>query len=257
MKHANENSAVKTDYLIERINQNQNFQALDINEWAFSQIRGSDAKLNVLELCCGTGKQTRYLLQSFPNATVSCLDLSADAIQAVKKDFSSESHRMSFHNTGIDEFFAGNKENFDLIFVSYGLYYAKDIKSVFEAINRCMNEGARFIVMGPHGKNNSQLFGVLTSIGVTLSYPVIHSSSLFMYQDVIAFTVENFRDTYIHTTVNSVAWQTVDSVMNYWKSSTFYDASREEAFEKKVRAVIEAEGVFRNDKHIMLLEAIK
>ena len=255
--HANENSAVKTDFLIERINQNQNNQALDINEWAFGQIRGSEAKLNILELCCGTGKQTRYLLRSFPNARVSCLDLSADAINTVKKEFSSEAGRMAFYNSGLDEFFASNQERFDLIFVSYGLYYAKDIQSVFRGINQCMNEGGRFLVMGPHGKNNQQLFDVLTSLGVTLPYPVIHSSALFMYQDVIAFTIENFRDTIIHTTTNSVSFQTVESVMNYWKSSTFYDASRAAAFEQKVRAVIEAEGAFRNDKHIMLLEACK
>ena len=73
-------SEKKTDFLIERIQQNENAQSIDINKWAFQNIDGSSEEINVLELCCGTGKQTKYLLEAFPNAKISCLDISAEAI---------------------------------------------------------------------------------------------------------------------------------------------------------------------------------
>ena len=106
------NNETKTDFLMARISQNENNQTVDINKWAFEKIKNTDEKINILELCCGTGKQTEYLVQKFPNATISCLDISIDAISAVKNKFHSHDSRMKFFNTGIDDFFKNNEEKF-------------------------------------------------------------------------------------------------------------------------------------------------
>ena len=96
----------KTDYLIERINQNESAQTIDINEWAFGKIESSDNQISVLELCCGTGKQTAWLLKSFPNAMISCLDISEESLEVVRRTFESQLKRMEFYNKDIDLFSA-------------------------------------------------------------------------------------------------------------------------------------------------------
>lgn len=252
------NEAEKTNYLIERINQNENFQSVDINKWAFVRIQPSTEPLKILELCCGTGKQTQYLLSAYPNAEIFCLDISADAINSVKEKFGDQQNRMKFFNFGIDEFFSQNNEIFDIIFCSYGLYYATDINTVFKAIDDSTKPGSRLMVMGPYGNNNSQLFGILTSVGVQIADFVMHSSSTFMYRDLINFTLSAFQDTHCFTTKNSVKWDSVESVMSYWRNSTFYDKTKEAEAQKAISDILSSnENVFQNDKHIMLLIAIK
>jgi ubiquinone/menaquinone biosynthesis C-methylase UbiE len=210
-----------------------------------------------LELCSGTGKQTEYLLELFPNSTISCLDISIDAINTVKNNFKDKHSRMSFFVKGIDEFFESNKARFDLVFCSYGLYYSKNIEFVLNSIYNLLNKNGRLMVMGPFGKNNKQLFDILTKLDVTIPQPVIHSSSKFMYEDVLGFAVNNYESVHIHTTQNRIEWKTVESVMSYWKSSTFFNESRENDFQQLVANEIGKNGVFVNDKHIMLLIAIK
>jgi hypothetical protein len=61
----------------------------------------------------------------------------------------------------------------------------------------------------------------------------------------------------VYTTRNRIEWKAVDSVMSYWKSSTFYNADKENQFGDIVKNEIQKNHVFVNDKHIMLLEAVK
>jgi len=256
IKMNSKNKAAKTDFLLERINQNENFQAIDINKWAFEKLKASDQNLNILELCCGTGKQTKFLLEAFPNSIISCLDISNDAINVVKKDNKDNVHRMKFFNNAIDDFFMENSRIYDLIFCSYGLYYSTNIDMVLSSIKKSLSVKGRFIVMGPYGKNNKQLFDLITRLNINIAKPVIHSSSQFMVEDVLTFVANNFEQVHLYTTQNRIKWIDADSVVSYWKNSTFFEESKKEDFALNVRDEIEKKNFFVNDKHIMLIEAI-
>jgi SAM-dependent methyltransferase len=249
--------AENTNYLVERIVQNEKSQSIDINAWAFQNIKHSTDKLNILELCCGTGKQTEYLLGSFPHANVSVLDTSRESIELVKSQFSSEGYRMKFHLSDIDSFFENNSEKFDIIFCSYGLYYSKKIDWLLLQIYDRLNPKGRFVVMGPFGKNNKKLFDDLTSVGVSLAPLVVHSSCHFMYEDVLKFGVDKFRDMHIFTTKNIISWKTSESVLSYWESSTFYSQQCRTAFNNLVEAELKVKGEYRNEKNIMIIELVK
>lgn len=251
------NNETKTDFLMARISQNENNQTVDINKWAFEKIKSNSEKINILELCCGTGKQTDYLVQLFPNAKISCLDISIDAITTVKNKFQSHSARMNFYNMGIDGFFKENEEKFDIIFCSYGLYYSKDIDYVLFQINELLNNGGKLVVMGPYGDNNKQLFDILLDLRITIPDLVLSSSSTFMREKVLSFSINHFNAIHLYTTQNNIIWENVESVMNYWKNSTFYDSSIEQEFQKIVETKINLKGNFINEKKIMLIEAIK
>jgi ubiquinone/menaquinone biosynthesis C-methylase UbiE len=247
----------KTDYLIERINQNESAQTIDINEWAFKKIESSDQQISILELCCGTGKQTAWLLNSFPNAIISCLDISKDSIDVVKRTFELELKRMKFYNIDIDLFFSTNKLHFDLIFCSYGLYYSVNIEEVLSQIYESLNTNGKFIVMGPFGKNNKQLFDILQNLKMIIPEAVIASSSTFMYEKVLKFSIENFSANYIYTTQNNIKWGNIDQVLSYWKNTTFFDPKKEEEFREFINREIAENGYFTNQKRIMLIQSVK
>ncbi|MGI8584325.1 MAG: class I SAM-dependent methyltransferase [Chitinophagaceae bacterium] len=250
------NKAAKTDYLFERITQNENFQTIDINKWAFEKIEGTNETLNILELCCGTGKQTKCLLETFPNSTISCLDISNEAIDVVKASNKDDQHRMIFFNTGIDDFFYKSSEKYDIIFCSYGLYYSLNIEIVFSRIKQSLNSVGRFIVMGPYGNNNKQLFDLILRLNINIAEPVLHSSSKFMVEDVLKFAANNFKQVHIYTTRNSIKWLDANSVISYWQNSTFFEEDKKEDFILNVSKEIENNHFFLNDKYIMLIEAI-
>ena len=233
MKNSNE---TKTDFLITRINQNENYQTVDINKWAFEKIKGSNKEINILELCCGTGKQTDYLIRMFPNANISCLDISIEAINTVKNNFKNNSKQMKFYNMGIDDFFNKNKKEYDIIFCSYGLYYSSNIDFVLDKINISLSPTGKLIVMGPYGDNNKPLFDILLGLNVNIPSLVISSSSTFMFEKVLADTIRNFSETHIYTTQNNILWENIGSVMSYWKNSTFFDAVVELEFQKIVES---------------------
>lgn len=253
---SNQNSpATDTDFLSERIKQNEKNQSLNLNEWAFSLIDKSDKQLNILELCCGTGRQTVCLSSHFPNSQLTCLDVSNEAVEAVKNASFFEPSRMQAITSDMDSFFAKRKEQYDIIFVSYGLYYATNIDIVLQAIVNALNQGGKFIVLGPYGKNNLELFDLCRASRVEIPEFVTHSCTDFMCTKVIAQTLSYFSKFNIDTAINPVKWKNKEEVISYWKSSTFYAEAQKKAFTHNLHTHFESEQAFINRKHIMLFQA--
>jgi ubiquinone/menaquinone biosynthesis C-methylase UbiE len=252
-----EHNETKTDLLSERIQQNERFQTIDINSWAFQRIPGNSAPLQILELCCGTGRQTEYLLRAFPNSNLSCLDVSKESIETVKSNNPDEWKRLSFYNVDLDAFFNENKHRFDIIFCSYGLYYSTDVNLLLKRIYEQLNPKGHFIVMGPYGNNNKQLFETLSQAGVQLSGQVVYSSSEFMTSTVLPFCIKLFEESHVYSAQNRITWADSSEVLSYWKSSTFYDEKCENIFRQLLEDQMKKNQVFNNDKHIMLINAIK
>jgi ubiquinone/menaquinone biosynthesis C-methylase UbiE len=249
-----QNNATKTSALIERINRNESNQNLDLNQWAFNLIKGSKQKLKILELCPGTGRQTEQLLRSFENSHVTCVDVSNESLKVIEKSSFFDNGRVHLINDNIDDYFEKNKIYFDVVFVSYGLYYAKKIDRVLGKIFSYLNKGGRFIVLGPYGDNNKQLFALLKSIGVKVEKFVKYSSSDFMYSSVLNKTLRVFETIIINTAVNEVKWSNPDEVVQYWENSTFYRPQKRDIFLKEVENHFASQTYFINEKHIMLIE---
>ena len=66
-------NATKTSALQKRISSQKN-QTVDLNEWIFEKI---NVKKNpkILELCCGTGAQTKYLSKIMGAGSLDCVDI--------------------------------------------------------------------------------------------------------------------------------------------------------------------------------------
>ena len=50
----------------------------------FKLISKDTRPLNILELCCGTGRQSEYLINHYINSSIDLLDISQDSLNQIK-----------------------------------------------------------------------------------------------------------------------------------------------------------------------------
>lgn len=253
--------AVQSELLEQRITENAAAQQIDLATWIFERVRvrpGND----VLELCCGTGGQTLTLLDRVgETGSVVALDISKTALETLRSKAGPEKSRSLIRLESRLEDFPSSLEQpevranqFDLIFCAYGLYYSSDSARTLQQAKAHLKTGGRIVIVGPFGPNNNQLFDLVRASGVELSQAIIDSSETFMLQTVLSWGARNFQLMSVHTMVNPVRWNTPERVLNYWKNTTFYDASKQPNFEKLLNLHFERHAEFVNEKWVMLVE---
>jgi len=253
--------ATQVELLEQRIAANAAAQQIDLATWIFERVHVEPAA-RVLELCCGTGGQTLSLLDRVSDAGhVVALDISKAALDTLTAkvgpiaskrltcvESSLESLHSALHRSGAQH------DGFDLIFCAYGLYYSSDAERTLQQCRQLLKLNGRIVVVGPFGPNNKHLFDLVRASGIAIAAPVVLSSESFMSQTVLPWGTRNFESLAVHTMVNPVCWTTPERVLNYWQSTTFYEAERREDFERLVRAHFAEHSTFVNEKWVMLVE---
>ncbi|MGB6476312.1 MAG: class I SAM-dependent methyltransferase [Candidatus Sulfotelmatobacter sp.] len=253
--------ATQAELLEQRIAENAASQEIDLATWIFERVH-VQAGSRVLELCCGTGGQTIPLLDRVGNSgQVVALDISPKALSALRsKVGTANQERLTLVECGLDDFSSSlldaqfQPASFDLVFCAYGLYYSADAQRTLEQARPWLRPEGRIAVVGPFGPNNQPLFDLVRASGVRLAESVTFSSERFMLQTVLPWAARNFASTAVHTMVNPVRWSTPERVLNYWQNTTFYDAEKRPAFEQLLEAHFAGQGVFVNEKWVMLAE---
>lgn len=253
--------AVQSELLEQRITENAAAQQIDLATWIFERVsvRPDD---DVLELCCGTGGQTLTLLDRVgEKGSVVALDISKTALKTLHSKAGPEkSRRLTCLESRLEDFPSSlgqpqvRTSRFDLIFCAYGLYYSSDAARSLQQAKAHLKTDGRIVIAGPFGPNNHQLFDLVRASGVELAPAVVDSSEKFMLQTVVPWGARNFESLAVHTLVNPVCWNTRERVLNYWKNTTFYDASKQANFEKLLNLHFERHAEFVNEKWVMLVE---
>lgn len=249
-----------SSFLKNRIQLNEESQQVDFNSWIFDNI-AVGAEDRVLELCCGTGKQSLVLAdKTRERGTLLCVDKSQQSLEVISESLRGKGYsHVTVQPLDLDEmanFFNEQYDHcFDLIFCSYGLYYAQNILSVLETVRRLLSKRGRFVVVGPYGPNNAPLFALLRGAGVTINDFVMYTSADFMTKTVLPWAVDLFGKVCCSTVVNRVTWKSKKDILDYWKSSTFYDSSLESAVDESLSKHFAQQDVFVNEKLVMAMEA--
>jgi SAM-dependent methyltransferase len=251
--------AVQSELLQQRIRENAAAQQIDLATWIFERVsvRPGD---DVLELCCGTGGQTLTLLDRVgETGCVVALDISKTALETLRSEAGPEkSRRLVCLESRLEDFPSSLARSevyhFDLIFCAYGLYYSSDSERTLHQAKEHLKTGGRIVIVGPFGPNNHQLFELVRASGTELSLAVVDSSEKFMLQTVLPWGARNFELLSVHTMVNPVRWNAAERVLNYWRNTTFYDASKQGNFEKLMNSHFERHAEFVNEKWVMLVE---
>lgn len=247
-------NATNYEALQARINGNS-AQSLDFISWIFQDFNlGSN--INIVEFCCGTGKQsTEFLNRIDDGSHLYVYDIEQESLDYLvsqvddskKNNITCECLDFSDHNLVEQKL----PDTIDLFFCSYGLYYNKDVRGILDVIKKRLSKNAQVVVVGPYGDNNEELFSFLEECGVQIESFVRQSSQPFMVEVVVDWMSRYFKDISLSTVRNVVTWKSWEDVFDYWKNSTFYDEKLEEVVKDKLQVFFSANTQFTNSKFIM------
>ena len=98
--------------------------------------------VKVLELAAGTGRVTRHLVESLPDAEIIATDISEDMMAVAKETI--HTNNLSWQNVNMMEIpFAD--ESFDLIICQFGLMFVPDKKKALEEMYRVLKTGGQLL----------------------------------------------------------------------------------------------------------------
>jgi ubiquinone/menaquinone biosynthesis C-methylase UbiE len=218
-------NATKTSALQKRISSQKN-QTVNLNEWIFEKI---NVKKNpkILELCCGTGAQTKYLSKIMGTGSLDCVDVNQETIAENRNTVDKES--INYHVSSIDEVDNYAPNSVDLIFAAYGFYYSEDPIALHSKLYKKLNRGGQFVLVGPVLGNNAELYEIMRQIGVQIPDNVFFSSEKFMLK-MEALFLDYYDAVNFNRVLNRVEYQSCDDLLNYWRNTTFYDNSKDGEF---------------------------
>ena len=218
-------NAVETGALETRI-QSQSNQKIDLANWIADNLNLNRSD-KILELCCGTGGQTTIFAKEVDQGVIVCSDINPESIEINRRNVSSE--RICYIESDLDGLPKLLSQNFDVIFCGYGFYYSKDPKGLFHQLLPHLNEGGRFILVGPILGNNCELYALMEALNVDIPKPVIESSEHFMIDMQQAF-LASLDDIMIKRVKNEVTFGNVEGLLRYWKKTTFYEPGLDTEF---------------------------
>jgi ubiquinone/menaquinone biosynthesis C-methylase UbiE len=247
-----------------RIAANVRGQQVDLTEWIFRRVEIQPGS-RVLELCCGTGSQTLKLLELVgERGHVVAVDISREALDGLVANVPAAwQARLTPVEANLDDLGRVldsrdmSSPQFDLVFCAYGLYYSSRTLETMAEIDRCLRREGKFVIIGPFGPNNGPLFDLLARCGVEIPPYVKHTSSDFMFHEVIPWLSTRFGRILIDTLVNRITWENVAGVLEYWQSTTFFEAEKLRVVVQQLNQHFSGHATFVNEKWIMMLEAAR
>ena len=183
--------------LQKRISVNSN--DFNLEEWIFSKL---PKPTSVLDLGCGSGKQTRYILEHYPDCRVVAVDKSKDYLPGIKGYPKLMRVQCDFDNLP----FKGPA--FDLVLSVYSFYYSSDMAKLLERAKQLTKHGGKIMLVGPGRNNNIELMQVIEK----------HFPGRFnIDQDFIETEGEQFR------AYNPVRFESPYGVGSWWKNHNTFD----------------------------------
>ena len=246
-------ASADTNKLVKRINENKESQSFSLNEWIFSDLT-LDGFSKIFELCSGTGEQSECFVNLISSdTTITLSDISGDACDLLKKKFV-KFDNVKIVNKEMDDLLDTLNEQFDMIFVSYGLYYSQYSEDILcKKIARLLKPRGKFVVVGPYIGNNNELFGFLASLGVKVPKAVIYCCDNFM-QNILLEMNKLSSDVRLRFVENKQQWRSLESLLSYWQNSTFYDSRNEELVKTSLKSFFEKNKCFQITKKIAKFE---
>ena len=244
--------AIKSSNLTSRSDGNKLYGKNDFGQWTKS-IRDKVKFNSVLDICCGTGNQIVLYAKEYNTKVIYGVDLSKESLIKAEKRLNEINYNNAIlKQNDIDAIFDDKEminKKFDLITCFYGLYYSKDTKILLQKMISHLTESGHIIIVGPYGKNNEQLFSILKKY-FKLPDLVEYSSCSYMEKEVFPVLKETM-DVEKVTFLNEIIYPDYNALINYWKSSTFYNPDFEKELEQEFKNYFENNNKFIVEKHVM------
>jgi len=249
--------AVNSDFLENRSTTNKKLSTLNFDSWVESIIKKIKFT-SVLDICCGTGNQLVLYAENPEALLLTGIDASKESLNIARNRLAEVEtlNKISLIEGKMDETFDYDgilKEKFDLISCFYGLYYAENVSLLLDKGCKHVSENGHILIVGPYGENNKAFFDILEKY-FKLPELVYRSSCTFMEGEVLPALDSklNIEKKYF---VNEIKHPSVKSVMDYWRSTTFFNKKFEKNVQKDLEIHFQSNNEFIIEKHVMAIIA--
>lgn len=248
-----------TAALQQRISAHDKYGSNDLNAWIFEHLQLAEG-LSILELGCGTGKQTLPLAQILgETGRVLAVDLSQESLDTLSqssKELGLEK-RITLLHVDLDDLNEHLQEQgFERALSSFALYYAQHPRTVFEGVHRTLKPGGIFFFCGPAKDNNDEIKRFHYALRGEQP-PTGSGWDVFMEETGQQLAHEFFAHVEVFTFQNPLRFDSADALYRYWRSYGLYDEKLDGEFQAAVAKHFQTHPVFETVKRVVGVKAIK
>ena len=252
LKDIRKDPRTATSSLDVRLGANRDFSSIDFQEWLQHRLNVGGG-MDVLDVGCGTGAQSiEFVRRVGPNGSVCALDISADSVERLRSLGHADalqaevSDMMELESLLAKRF---RQKTFDLAQSTYALYYAKDPIHVLEVMRRSLKQDGRLAVCVPNNPH-----GLLEFIKKFAPVPEAAEASGRFGPDVLEpYFRKNFDEVDIHLLRNMQTVPDAESLLKFWRNTSYFDRNVESAVLGEVQRRIETSGSFKYAKNSFLI----
>jgi ubiquinone/menaquinone biosynthesis C-methylase UbiE len=241
-----------TKALTARINAHAVYGSHPLEEWVFSRLDVRPGT-HILELGCGTGKQTLPLARLVgAEGHVTAVDIAADSLSLLRQQALSEGTivRITLIESGLDETgkYARGAERFDRAVACYSLYYANDPEHVLTVVHGVLKRSGRLFFCGPAHTNNAEL----KAFHHALSRRTIGGGAApFMEETGQKLARQLFAKVEVSAFENPLSFSSAAALYEYWRSYNLYDPQLDSAFKAAASEYFHKHPVFTTYKRVV------
>lgn len=242
-----------------RILAHDKYGSNDLNKWIFSNLSLANG-ISILDLGCGTGKQTIPMAKVVGNAgNVFSIDISQEALDVLSKEAveTGLNERITTLCCTLDDIEQQlQRETFERVLSSYSLYYAQNPEKVINAIWKALKIGGILFFCGPSKDNNRELKSFHYSLK-GMPVPPETGGAVFMEDTGQRLVRELFSEVDIVTFENSLRFDSAEGLYSYWNSYNLYDDNLDTSFKAAATEHFNKNSIFETKKRVIGVKAIK
>ena len=245
--------------LQQRIASHDRFGSRDLNEWIFAELN-VEPGMSVLDLGCGTGKQTLPLAELVgPRGSVVAVDVSGESLQALHTTAAARGigERIATVECSLDALPAAiSQERFDRVLGSFSLYYTGDAPGLFDRIHDALRPDGVLFFCGPAPDNNEELKSFHYGLRGQ-DPPPDGPAATFMSVTAPTLVRDRFSDVQLLTFENPLRFDSAEALYAYWTSYNLYDPDRDADFRLAADQHFSRHSYFSSTKRVIGVKATK